>query len=87
MAVLDNDDFKEIAQYIRLSDYNTEFKTAGFSKAEWKALFQAAEDWFVGAFNTTPSTSFKGALDAVITTTSAQAQAVGKAWMNWRFSK
>lgn len=87
MAVLDNSDFTEIAQFIRNSPNKAEFKAAGFSKADWKALFQAAEDWFVGAFNTTPTTSFKGALDAVVTTTSGQAQAIGKVWMNWRFSK
>ena len=60
------------------------FKTWSLSKANFYALFQAAETWFVGAFNTIPATSFKAALDAVSATTANQARWFGKIWFMWR---
>jgi len=96
MATLDNTDFTEIRDFIRYSPNKQVFRDWGIEKPVWKLLFQAAEDWFIGAFNTTPTTSFKGALDAVMAAqlpealpalTNPQAVAIGKTWMKWRFSK
>ena len=48
------------------------------------ALFQAAEDWFVGGFNTTPSSSFKAALEGIAgLMTNAQARNVSVIWARW----
>ena len=85
MATLTDSDFTQIKHLVR-NDSNawTIFQTWSLSKATWKALFQAAETWFVSAFNTTPATSFKAALDAVVTTTANQAKWIGKIWFMWR---
>ena len=96
MATLDNDDFTSIRQYITRDPIaKAEFKSWGIDKATWKALFQEAEDWFVNGFTTTPTTSFKGALDAVaaaalpdpFTVTNAQAKQIGYVWTDWRQAK
>jgi hypothetical protein len=85
MAVLDNNDYTQIKRLIQSNpDAKAIFKVWGLDKQTWKDLFQAAEDWFVGAFTTTPTTSFQDALDAVATTTTAQAKWVGKVWFMWR---
>ena len=85
MATLTDPDFQQIFRLIQQDAATKQtFKTWSLSKSTWRALFQASEDWFVGAFNTTPATSYKGALDAVTTTTIAQAKAVGKIWFAWR---
>jgi hypothetical protein len=89
MAVLDNSSFTEIRQYIK-SDPTIRgvFKAWGLSKQTWQDAFQAAEDWFVSAFTTTPTTSFKAAIEVETgASTNAQAKAVARTWMNWRFSR
>lgn len=85
MATLNNTDFQRIRELIYSDEtIRNVFKSWSLSKTTWKAIFQAAEDWFTGAFNTTPSTSFKAALDSVSTTTATQAKWVGKIWFLWR---
>ena len=87
MAILDNEDFTNIRQYIaRDPTAKATFKSWGLSKQVWKDTFQAAEDWFVNGFTTTPTNSFKAALEVEAgATTNAQAKQVGFIWMNWRF--
>ena len=87
MATLTNDDFTEIKKIIRNDPTaRSTFKVWGLSKAEYKAMFQAAEDWFVNGFDATPTSSFKAALEVEAgTMTNAQAKQVGFAWMGWRF--
>lgn len=85
MATLTDSDYTEIARIIRNDPtFDNTFRSWSFSRPTWKALFQAAETWFTGAFNTTPSTSFKAALDAVATTTANQAKWIGRIWFEWR---
>lgn len=85
MATLTDGDFTEIRNIISSDPVlKAEFKAWNLAKDVWKAIFQASEDWFVNGFNTTPTTSFKAALDAVSTTTGAQAKAIGKVWFAWR---
>jgi len=85
MATLGDSDFTQIKELVR-SNPNawTIFKAWNLSKATWKALFQAAENWFVSAFSVTPASSFKAALDAVTATTVNQARWIGKIWFMWR---
>ena len=87
MAVLTNDDFTQIKKIIRNNPTaRATFKAWGLSKAEYKAMFQAAETWFANGFNATPLTSFKMTLEAEAgIMTNAQAKQVGYAWMGWRF--
>lgn len=87
MATLANEDFTNIRQYIAHDTAaKDEFKSWGINKATWKALFQAAEDWFVDGFTTTPTSSFKAALEAEAgAMTNAQAKQIGFIWMHWRF--
>lgn len=89
MAVLSNADFTEIKQNIASNvDIKSTFKTWGLSKQVWKDTFQAAEDWFVNGFTVTPTNSFKASLEVVAgAMTNAQAKAIGRAWMSWRFDK
>ena len=86
MATLADVDYRQIQQLVRNNDAaRALFKSWGLSKATWRSLFQAAENWFVGAFSgPAPATSFKTALDAVATTTLTQARWVGKIWFMWR---
>lgn len=88
MATLTNEDFQDIRQRVYAdATYRASFKAWGLSKAQYEAALQGAETWFVGAFTTTPSTSFKAAIEAAIgtTCTNAQAKLIGFAWMGWRF--
>ena len=87
MATLTTQDFQDIQRMIRAdAALWQEFKTWGLTKQQWMNAFQAVEDWFTGAFNTTPTSSFKAALETVTgTTTGARAQAVGRIWIQWRF--
>lgn len=90
MATLANGDFEAIKQKIKSDPVsNTVFKAWGLSKGQWKAVFQAAETWFVTGFTSTPTTSFKAALEAALGAgmTNAQAKQVGFVWMGWRFDK
>ena len=87
MATLDNSDFTTIKNIVR-SDAPSKaaFKAGGLSKDEYKAVFQAAETWFSTGFTSTPTTSFKDALDVEAPgITNAQAKQVGLVWMCWRF--
>lgn len=90
MATLDDTDFSEIARHINANPgLKDTFKSWGISRLIWQTVFQAAEDWFVGAFNTTPVSSFKAALETAAgqALTAAQAIAIGKVWMQWRFKE
>jgi hypothetical protein len=77
MATLDNGDFTNIKKIIKRDPtYRDTFKLWGLDKVTWKAAFQAAEDWFVNGFTTTPTTSFKTAIEAETgAATNAQASA------------
>ena len=88
MATLTDADFTTIRDIIRsYPDAKAEFKALSLSKAEWKAAFQAAEDWFVSGFNSVPVTSFKAALEVQTgALTGTQAQLVGFVWMLWRWN-
>ena len=85
MATLTDADFRQIRDLIKSNaPAHAVFRVWSLDKPTWKALFQGAETWFVNAFNTTPATSFKAALDAISTTTAEQARWVGKVWFMWR---
>jgi hypothetical protein len=85
MATLINTDYQIIVQLIRNdTDIRSVFKVWSLSKQNWKDLFQACENYFVGAFNTRPATSFSAALDVVVSTTSVQAKWIWKIWSAWR---
>jgi len=87
MATLTDQDFIKIQQHIKSDpEINNVFRSWGISKSQWRSLFQAAETWFTGSFNTTPTESFKAALDNVVTTTATQAKWVGKVWFAWRIN-
>jgi hypothetical protein len=85
MATLGNSDFEYIRDWIQVhpSVWAT-FKAWSISRPTWKLLLQASEDYMVSAFNNRPATSYKAALDAVSTTTGAQAQAIFYAWVSWK---
>lgn len=89
MATLNSQDFKDIQQRIRSDPAaRAEFKTWPLTKQQWYDLFQAAETWFVSAFTTTPTTSFKAALAVVYPSiTNAQAKQIAFVWMGWRFMR
>ena len=88
MATLTPADYQEIQQAIAGSTVKPTFKAWGLNRTTWMALFQAAETWFTNGFLNTPPSSFKAALEAVAgTMTNQQAIAIGKIWMQWRFSK
>lgn len=89
MATLNSTDYEQIRQKIKSDPVsNAAFRTWGLSKSTWYALFQAAETWFVTGFTSTPTTSFKAAVEAVTgTATNAQAKQVAFVWMGWRFEK
>ena len=87
MATLNNTDFQDIYQRVRSDPTSwAGFRTWGLTKTQYKAAFQGAETWFVNAFTTTPTTSFKAAIEAAIgqSCTNAQAKLVGYAWAGWR---
>lgn len=85
MTTLVSSDFTKIKQIVRNNPTLRDvFKAWSLDKSDWMALFQVAEDYFVGAFSSTPVTSYKTAIDAVATSTSAQAQAVFEIWVNWK---
>lgn len=87
MATLNDADYTQIALFIRNdATIRQTFKTLSFSKATWKALFQAAETWFVDALTVRPATSFEAALDAVAQVTTVQARQIAKIWFIWRIS-
>lgn len=85
MATLSNNDYQQIRELIQTTPAaRAVFKTWNLPRSQWTALFQAAENWFVGAFTAIPSTSFKAALDALVSTTASQARWIGKIWFMWR---
>jgi hypothetical protein len=87
MATLTNDDFSAIKKMVKQNaTYRDEFKQWPLDKPTWKAAFQAAEDWFVNGFLTTPASSFKAAIEAETgAATNAQVKALGWVWLGWRF--
>ena len=88
MAVLDNSDFTEIKQQIRSSSYQDTFKFWGLDKQTWKDAFQAAEDWNINGFTTTPTASLKAAFEVEAgAMTNAQAKAIAKIWAQWSFKE
>jgi hypothetical protein len=89
MAVLTNADLAEIKRtaYSNKSAW-TELKTLAWSKQVFSDTLQAAEDWFVNGFTTTPTVSFEAALEAEAgTLTTAQAKWIGKVWFQWRIGQ
>lgn len=87
MTTLTSSDFTKIKTDIRNdSASNNVFKAWGLDKPTWKSLLQETEDYFVDAFNVTPSTSYKTAVDAITTITNAQAQMIFKSWASWKSS-
>lgn len=87
MAVLTNADYQQIKKFVRNDPTaRATFKAWGLDKQTYKDVFQAAEDWFVNGFSTTPSSSFKAALEAQVgAMTNDQAKQIGFVWMEWRF--
>jgi hypothetical protein len=86
MAVLTNDDYQDIKKFIKNDPTaRAEFKAWGLNKQVWMDMFQAAEDWFVNGFLSTPSNSFKEALEVEAgAMTNGQAKQVAFVWMCWR---
>lgn len=89
MATLSDSDFQQIREIIGSNiEIKTVLKAWGLDKATWKAAFQASEDWFVNGFNSTPSTSYKAAIEVVTgATTVARAKHLALAWIKWRYDK
>ncbi len=89
MTTLTSSDYRDIKKRIRRDPTaRSEFKIWGLDKPTWYALFQTVEDWFVNGFSTTPTNSFKAAIESVTgATTNARAKVVGFIWMGWRYQK
>lgn len=86
MAVLSTSDYQDIKKFIRSDETaRAEFKSWGLDKQTWMDAFQGAEDWFVNGFTSTPSSSFKSAIELETgATTNARAKQVGFIWNCWR---
>ena len=85
MATLNNADFTEIKKLIKRDATARDIVNAwGLDKQTWKDLFQEAEDWNTNAFLTTPTTSFKAALDVITTTTNQRAKMIWTIWSRWK---
>jgi len=83
--ILTDADYTQIRDLVRGNPVIwADAKIWSLSKPTWRALFQAAENWFATAFNSVPPTSFKAGLDAVTTITVARAKNIGKIWFMWR---
>lgn len=89
MTQLDSNDFTQIKKLIRrYPAVEAEVKAWGLDRPTWMALFQAAEDWFVNGFNSTPTSSFKAALEAAAgPMTANQAKWLGRIWFEWRIGE
>lgn len=87
--ILNDIDFTQIKELTKANPAAwSVLKSWSLLKPTWKAMFQAAEDWFVTAFSAVPTTSFKAALEAVAgSMTNTQAKWVGKVWFMWRVGK
>lgn len=87
MAVIGNDDFRSIRNWVRSnSTYRSLFRNSGLTIAVLKSTLQAIEDYSVGSYTTTPTESLKSAIDtaAGTTMTTGQAQGLWYAWANWK---
>ena len=88
MATLTNSDFRDIKKRTQ-RDLSAKAAFGGWAlnKAQWMAAFQAAEDWFVSGFLSTPTESFKAAIEVVTgATTNERTKQLGFVWMGWRFA-
>ena len=89
MAILGNDDYQQIKKFIRNDPTaRAEFKAWPLDKQTWKDAFQAMEDWFVNSFTSTPTETWKTAIDAVtVPATNGQAKQLAYVWGGWRYRK
>lgn len=86
MATLVPESYRFIQDWIRNNPATRDdFHGWGLSKQQYTALFQAIEDYMVGAFTTRPTTSLKAAIEAVTgPTTNARALSAVRAWNAWK---
>lgn len=89
MATLGTSDYEIIKQKIRANQAAWDvFRAWGLTKTQWYSAFQAAETWFVNAFNATPATSAKAAIEVITgACTNNQAKQLLYIWAGWRFDK
>lgn len=86
MAVLSTSDYQDIKKLIKNSSAAySEFKSWGLDRQTWMDAFQGAEDWIVNGFTSSPSNSFKSAIEIETgAATNAQIKQLSYVWMCWR---
>ena len=87
MATLTSSDFTAIKHIIKRDpSAKAVLWGLGLTKSTWYALFQETEDWFVGGFGSTPTSSLKAAMETHAgTLTNVQAKEIAWVWMGWRY--
>lgn len=85
MATLTDADFTQMKRIAHQSGNYDTLAALGLSKATYKAILQACENYFVNAFSAAPSTSYKAAVEAVAgSLTNPQAIAIFDVWVIWK---
>jgi hypothetical protein len=87
MATLTNEDFTTIKRLIQNNaTLRATFKAWGLSKADYKAMFQAIENWVTDGFSVTPANSLSTAITNAVTGSPDQTQRkhATDAWTLWK---